>query len=80
MQCMISKAEMITKSYKIQSCENTKITCKNKHLKHKNGQKNLKLYLFIEMYLFKKKKNELELYSIEQGSQTVDIKKKTFVL
>ena len=56
MQCMIIIAEMITKSYKIQSCENTKITCKNKHLKHKNGQKNLKLYLFIEMYLFKKKK------------------------
>ena len=42
--------------------------------KNKNGQKNLKLYLFIEMYLFQKIKNRLELYSIEQGSQTVDIK------
>ena len=31
------------------------------------------------MYLFQKIENSLELYSMEQGSQTVDIKK-SFVL
>ena len=44
-------AEVLRKVMK-SSCENTKITGKTKHLKSKNGQKYLKIYLFIEMYLF----------------------------
>ena len=45
--------------------ENTKNIRKNKHLKKNEGQKNLKLYLFIEVCLFQKIKDRLKLHSIE---------------
>ena len=51
MQCIMIKLKYY-ESFKIESCENTKTTVKSKYLKNKNCQKNLKLYLFIEMYLF----------------------------
>ena len=65
------------KYYKVikSGCENTKITGKTKHLKNKNGQKNLKLYLFYRDVSLLQIKNGLELYSIEQGRETVDMKK-----